>query len=278
VSKRREACLFNCSFENVTTVHDIVDGFWPLLQGCGLGGEPVVGTLNGFSKPVKLITIRSTKTDPTHKGVEGNVETFTKDDSGRIHWTIKVGDSAEAWAKLPGKLLANKKLCTTLTLDYSEIRPAGARLKSYGWISSGDKLLAEAMTAIVDILCQNAGRLLTRINIIDILNWLGSTLSSRRSAEIMLMAYGCSEWVEFTRMKKDYWALNPQRGQSNNSLMFYVKPSKNELNDIFANMVASGGSEPGFINAQEALKRAPWFKGVNPCAEILLGDKSFCLN
>lgn len=41
-------------------------------------------------------------------------------------------------------------------------------------------------------------------------------------------------------------------------------------------MVESGGSEPGFINAQTATKRAPWFKGCNPCAEILLGNKSFC--
>jgi len=41
-------------------------------------------------------------------------------------------------------------------------------------------------------------------------------------------------------------------------------------------MVEAGGSEPGFINATEALRRAPWFNGCNPCVEILLGNKSFC--
>jgi ribonucleoside-triphosphate reductase len=41
-------------------------------------------------------------------------------------------------------------------------------------------------------------------------------------------------------------------------------------------MEEAGGSEPGFINASAARQRAPWFYGVNPCAEILLGDKSFC--
>jgi ribonucleoside-triphosphate reductase len=41
-------------------------------------------------------------------------------------------------------------------------------------------------------------------------------------------------------------------------------------------MESAGGSEPGFINAQEALRRAPWFNGCNPCVEILLGNKSFC--
>jgi len=265
VSKRRESSQFNCSFEKVTTVHDVVDSYWLLLQGCGLGGEPVVGTLSGFSKPVRLTVVRSTKTDHDDKGVEGNVETFVVDKvAGKRHWTIKVGDSAEAWAKLPGKLLANKKICDTLTIDFSEIRPAGARLKSYGWISSGDELLATAMTAIVEIMNRRACQLLTRIDIIDIENWLGSTLSSRRSAEIMLVPYGDPEWVAFARMKKDYWKLNPQRGQSNNSLMFWARPSKDELSDIFSSMVASGGSEPGFINGRAAQKRAPWFKGVNP--------------
>ena len=41
-------------------------------------------------------------------------------------------------------------------------------------------------------------------------------------------------------------------------------------------MKEAGGSEPGFINAEAALTRAPWFKGVNPCVEVLLGNKSFC--
>ena len=279
VSKRRESSQFNCSFERIETVHDVVDSYWLLLQGCGLGFEPVVGTLNGFSKPVRLKIIRSDKTDPNHKGVEGTVETITEDGYGdkmRRHWYIKVGDSAEAWAKLPGKLLAQKKLIDDLTLDFSEIRPAGARLKNYGWISSGDELLAKAMESLVTILNLRAGQLLSRIDILDIENHLGATLSSRRSAEICLVPYGDAEWVDFARAKKDYWIKNPQRGQSNNSLLFYHRPSKEELSDIFGLIVESGGSEPGFINARAALKRAPWFKGANPCAEILLGNKSFC--
>jgi ribonucleoside-triphosphate reductase len=35
-------------------------------------------------------------------------------------------------------------------------------------------------------------------------------------------------------------------------------------------------SEPGFINMEAAQKRAPWCHGINPCAEILLGNKGFC--
>ena len=276
VMKRREATAFNCSFARTETVHDVVDQFWLLLQGCGVGFEPVVGTLSGFSKPVELTIIRSTKTDPQSKGRENNEEYFDVRPNGRIDWTINVGDSAEAWAKLPGKLLANKRICDTLTIDFSEIRPAGVRLKNYGWISSGDELIAKALEAIVYLLNRKASRLLSRMDILDLMNHLGATLSSRRSAEIALVPYGDPEWIEFAKAKKDHWLANPQRTQSNNSLVFYHRPSKDELTDIFNLMIECGGSEPGFINGQAALKRAPWFKGVNPCAEILLGNKSFC--
>lgn len=278
VGQRRESSLFNCSFGRVETVHDVVDALWLLLQGCGVGFEPSVGTLSGFTKPVELEVIRSTKTDNADKGAEGNVETFRYDSLANGYvWTLRVGDSAEAWAKLAGKLLANKRNCSRLVLDFSEIRPAGVRLSGYGWISSGDELLAKALTAIVEILNRSACKLLTRINILDILNWLGSVLSSRRSAEIAVVPYGDPEWIEFAKAKKDYFLTgNPQRNQSNNSLIFYHQPSEDELNDIFHLMVSSGGSEPGFINGQAALARAPWFKGVNPCAEILLGNKNFC--
>lgn len=275
VAKSREASMFNCSFARIETVHDVVDAFWLLLQGCGVGFEPVVGTLSGFTKPVELTVIRSTKTEVTDRGYENNVEQFHKGDSG-YHWVLKVGDSAEAWAKAVGKLLANKRHCDKLTLDFSEIRPAGIRLKGYGWISSGDETISSAFEKIIVLLNKRACRLLSRIDILDILNHLGTTLSSRRSAEIALVPYGDPEWIEFAKAKKDHWIDNPQRAQSNNSLVFYHRPSLAELGDIFRLMVESGGSEPGFINGQAALKRAPWFKGVNPCAEILLANKSFC--
>jgi adenosylcobalamin-dependent ribonucleoside-triphosphate reductase len=268
VAKRREASQFNCSFGRVETVHDVVDAFWLLLQGCGVGFEPVVGTLSGFSLPTEISLIRSTRSG---RGFDQNCEY----DEGDVH-VIQVGDSAEAWAKSIGKLLAYKGRAKQIVLDFSQIRPAGERLSGYGWISSGDTTISEAFEKIANILNRRAGELLDRIDILDILNWLGTCLSSRRSAEIAVMPYGAEQWGEFATAKQDHMRENPQRGQSNNSLLFYQKPTRNELNDIFKLIVDAGGSEPAFINAESALKRAPWFKGVNPCAEILLGNKSFC--
>lgn len=240
---------------------------------CGVGFKPIVGTLNGFAKPIKNIeVVRSTRTEKG--GREHNVETW---DADTKTWTISVGDSAEAWAKSIGKLMAGKYPANTLVLDFSQLRPAGERLKGYGWISSGDGAIAAAYVAISKILNGRADSLLTRIDILDIVNHLGTILSSRRSAEIALFDYGQPEWEEFAVAKKEWWKYNNvHRTQSNNSLVFKEKPARSDLEKIFKLMREAGGSEPGFINEVEALRRAPWFKGANPCVEILLGNKSFC--
>jgi len=273
VAKTREASQFNCSFTHVETVYDVVDVLWLLLQGCGVGFKPIVGTLNGFSKPIKNIrVVRSQRTDKG--GNEYNTESW---DAETKIWTLQIGDSAEAWAKSIGKLLAGKYPADTLVLDFSQLRPAGERLKGYGWISSGDSAISTAYVAISNILNGRADSLLTRMDILDIVNWLGTILSSRRSAEIALFDYGQPEWEEFAVAKKDWWLYNnAHRQQSNNSLVFKEKPSRHDLEHIFHLMQEAGGSEPGFINEVEALRRAPWFKGANPCVEILLGNKSFC--
>ncbi len=122
VAKRREASQFNCAHLKLETIHDVVDSLWLLLQGCGVGFTPVVGTLSGFTSPIKDVqVIRSRRTKKG--GHEGNKETF---DSGT--WTLTVGDSAEAWAKSIGKILAFKGKATSFVLDLSQLRPAGQRL------------------------------------------------------------------------------------------------------------------------------------------------------
>lgn len=273
LSRKRESCMFNCAFTYVETVYDLVDVLWLLLQGCGVGFMPITGTLNGFRIPLQEIKIiRSARAGKG--GIEHNTETF---DPKTQTWTIKVGDSAVAWAKAIGKLVAGKFTARKLVLDFSEIRPAGNRLKGYGWISSGDEQIAKAFQSIAQILSNRADQLLTRMDILDIVNWLGTILSSRRSAQIALFEFGQPEWEDFAMAKKEWWQKgNAHRQQSNNSLLFRTKPSRKQLEKVFEIILDAGGSEPGIINAAEAERRAPWFKGCNPCVEILLGNKCFC--
>lgn len=272
LSRSREASMFNCAFLRVQTVYDIVDSMWLLLNGCGVGFSPVIGTLNGFSAVIpKISFVRSTK-GPDARGREENTESFQNG-----IWTITVGDSAEAWAKALGKVVAGKHRAAELVFDTSEIRGAGARLNGYGWISAGDGPLVKAIESICGVMNRRAGCLLSRIDILDIMNWMGTILSTRRSAEIALFCVDEPEWKEFANAKRHmYEDGNTQREQSNNSLVFNHRPSYAQLSEIFHSMVEGGGSEPGLINAEAARKRAPWWFGMNPCAEILLGDKSFC--
>lgn len=260
-AKAREISMINCSATEIRNVNDVVDAFWLLLNGCGVGFKPYVGTLNGFKKPIKDIQVIRTQRGKSDKGRETNLETFVDGT-----WTISLGDSGEAWAKSIGKLLSGKYDAHTLVFDFSEVRGSGGRLKGYGWISSGDDVVSEIYPKIARLLSAKAGQLLDEIDILDILNYLGVIQTGRRGAEIAFIDYGSTNWERFATAKKDFWLHdNHHRTQSNNSLLFHSKPVVAELESLFDLMLASGGSEPGIINAKELRRRAPYASMTNPC-------------
>lgn len=273
ISRTREASMFNCSFTNAETVWDVVDIFWLLLQGCGVGFRPVTGTLTGFRKYIpKLEIIRSKGT--TEKGREFNEEHW---DPETKTWTISVGDSAEAWAKSIGKLIAGKYPAKKLVLDFYEIRKAGIRLKNYGWLSQGDNGISKAYTKIYEILNAKADSLLSEIDILDIVNLLGTVLSTRRSAQIAILDDTNPKIDEFAMAKSNMWNNgNNHRSQSNNSIIFWNKPTRDELRSRFEQINLGGNGEPGLINGAAMKSRAPWAVGLNPCGEVLLPNKGFC--
>ena len=265
VAQNREASQFNCAFTNVETIYDLVDLFWLLLQGCGVGLRPVAGTLTGFRNYIpELEIVRSHGSNV--KGRETNLESW---DSDTRTWTISVGDSAEAWAKSIGKLVAGKYPAKKLVLDFSEIRKGGIRLKNYGWISQGDKGISTAYAKVFEILNAKADSLLSEIDILDISNLLGTVLSTRRSAEIAVMDNYNPIVGEFAKAKIGMWDEGSgitHRAQSNNSIIFWDKPSKEVLMEYFQMINNGGNGEPGLINGKAMKDRAPWAVGLNPCA------------
>jgi hypothetical protein len=266
--KRREASMFNCAFLETRTVHDMVDAFWLLLQGCGVGFKPASGVLSGFVRKMEHESVFSTKKIGDPKGRENNLESF---DPKTGVWTIDIGDSAEAWAKALGKLIAGKYPAKKIKIVTSEVRAAGVRLKGYGWICSGDAMLQQALKAVCGIMNNYAGKILPKTAIWDIINWLGTVLSSRRSAQIGIIDFGDPEWETIATRKPKGFDSGPDwfRSQSNNTIAFYEKPSKKDLKKLFQLMVDMGGSEPGILNMKAARSRAPWAVGLNPC---LTGD------
>jgi ribonucleoside-diphosphate reductase alpha chain/ribonucleoside-triphosphate reductase len=67
--------------------------------------------------------------------------------------------------------------------------------------------------------------------------------------------------------------LNHRR-MSNNSIAFREKPNKGMLELLFLIMRMEG--EPGFVNLEEAGRRRPNAKGLNPCVEIILDSYGVC--
>lgn len=284
----RAASQFNCSGLELTTVYDMVDGFWLLLNGCGVGGLPRAGTLRGYDQPIPSIQIIPSERDKNFRGRPENIEVKPNIDND-LTWTIQIGDSGMAWAKCLGKLLQPPKgRVKKLVLDFSNVRGRGGRLKGYGWICNGFNVLADALAEIHNILNQCAGNLLTEEEIMDIFNICGTVLSSRRSAQAGLLDAHHPHAEEFSRRKHEYWRCkacgshntrggrclecgrretNDHRRQSNNSLLFWKRPSVDDLCDLlYMNLT---GGEPGFVNATAALRRCPWFRVFNPC---LTGD------
>ncbi len=118
----RACSQFNCAESKAQTVYDVVDISWLLLNGCGVGFRPQVGTLHGYTRPVPGFEIIPSTRDKEYRGPEDNKEVLPTEANG-FTWTIKVGDSAQAWAKAAGKLLnPNAHRASKLVLDFSKVR------------------------------------------------------------------------------------------------------------------------------------------------------------
>lgn len=278
IIRERASGAFNCSFTEVEIPADLVDVFWLLLQGCGVGFLPKPGLLTGLPSTIKnVVTVPSTRLD---RG--GEEDTISIIDRKKSTWIIRFGDSAKSWAKALGKLTAEKPRIETLVLDFSELRPGGKRLRGYGWLSSGWEPLAKGINGIVEIMRCRGEDLLTAIDIGDIVNWLGTVLSSRRAAEAWLEIVEETEWlpilrkhIDFIDAKTDRWERGEsQREQSNNSLAFLRRPSIETIENLLKKILNTG--DPGFVNLAEARRRAPEARGFNPCYEIILPSKGFC--
>ena len=274
-ARRRESSQFNCAFLEIETVFDFVDAFWLLLQGCGVGFKPVPGCLHGFATYIPRLTIVASARE-CRGGDEQNREMY---DADARQWRIVIGDSAEAWAKSLGKLLAGKYHgCGELILDFGQIRPPGSIIEGYGWTCQGYAALSDAYRKIFQILNRHAGQMLPFAAIHDIMNLVGTVLSSRRSAQMAIRDYD-KDWRQFAAFKYDHFRRHVNqtwREQSNNTLDFQVQPGRSELEELLEVIVRWGGSEPGLRNAAAARCRAPWSRGTNPCGEILLPNRGFC--
>ena len=198
---------------------------------------------------------------------------------------IIVKDSKEGWAKAFRQLLALLWAGEIPQWDVSQVRPAGARLKTFGGRASGPAPLVDLFNFTIKVFKGAQGRKLSSIECHDLMCKVGEVVvvgGVRRSAMISLSN------LSDDRMRHaksgDWWTNNPQRALANNSVSYTEKPDSLSFMREWMALVESGSGERGVFNREASKKQAakydrrdPSFDfGTNPCSEIILRPYQFC--
>ncbi|HEY9819094.1 MAG TPA: hypothetical protein V6D20_25275 [Candidatus Obscuribacterales bacterium] len=257
--ERDNTCAYNCSYLPVDDPKSFDEAMFILLCGTGVG----------FSVERQFV----------QKLPEVPEQMFKSDT------TIMVKDSKEGWAKSLRQLIALLYSGEIPKWDVSKVRPAGAKLKTFGGRASGPGPLVELFNFVVNIFVNAKGRKLSSIECHDIMCKIGEVVvvgGVRRSAMISLSN------LSDDRMRHaksgQWWENNPQRALSNNSTCYTEKPDMETFLREWTALVESKSGERGIFNRVASKKQAAkngrrdpeWEFGTNPCSEIILRPYQFC--
>jgi len=199
--------------------------------------------------------------------------------------TIVVKDSKEGWAKAFRQLLALLWAGEIPQWDIGLVRPAGARLKTFGGRASGPAPLVELFNFAITTFKAAQGRKLSSIECHDLMCFIGQIVvvgGVRRSAMISLSN------LSDDRMRHaksgQWWETAPWRALANNSVGYTEKPDMETFMREWIALVASKSGERGVFNRQACIdlavkhgRRDPNHEfGCNPCSEISLRPYQFC--
>jgi ribonucleoside-diphosphate reductase alpha chain len=199
--------------------------------------------------------------------------------------TVVVKDSKEGWAKALRQVIALLYSGEIPKWDVSAVRPAGARLKTFGGRASGPAPLIDLFNFVVAKFKEAQGRKLSSIECHDIMCKIGEVVvvgGVRRSAMISLSN------LSDDRMRHaksgQWWENEPQRALANNSTSYTEKPDAVSFMREWMALVESGSGERGIFNRQASKKQAAKNGrrdadqdfGTNPCSEIILRPYQFC--
>ena len=268
--RRDNIAGYNCSYTATAKPKSFDEVLYILMCGTGVG----------FSVEREFI-----KTLPTI------AEEFQDSDT-----TIVVQDSKMGWAKAYRELFSLLIGGQVPKWDTSKVRPAGARLKTFGGRASGPEPLEDLFKFTVNTFRGAAGRKLTSLECHDIVCKIAEIVvvgGVRRSALISLS----SLTDERMRDAKSgaWWEADPQRALANNSVSYKEKPEPGIFMEEWLALYKSKSGERGIFNREAAQKQTRrsnkirlemdenyrirednWDFGTNPCSEIILRDKEFC--
>lgn len=255
-------CAYNCSFIAIQKLEDFAEIMYISMCGTGVG----------FSVE------------------RANVEMLPqiKKQAGKKLPTHVIADSKEGWCDAMTLGLKTWFDGKDIDFDFSQLRPAGARLKTMGGKSSGPEPLRRALTFARAKVLAKQGRRLSDIDAHDIACKIGECVVAggvRRSAMISLSDLDSAE-MRSAKMGQFYFN-EPQRSMANNSAVYLEKPGAETFLDEWLSLVKSKSGERGLFNRGglasqiparrlKALKNDVSRIGCNPCGEILLQPKQFC--
>ena len=257
--RRDNVAGYNCSFLTVDSPRAFDEAMYILMCGTGLG----------FSVERQEVT-----------KLPVIAEEFFDSET-----VISVQDSKLGWASAYRELISMLYAGRVPKYDLSLLRPAGARLKTFGGRSSGPGPLDELFNFTINTFKNAAGRKLTSIECHDIMCKIGDIVvvgGVRRSALISLSNLS-DERMRHAKSGK-WWEQNGQRALANNSVAYSEKPDMDIFIREWLALIESKSGERGIFNIQAAQKLASkngrrdgsLVRGTNPCSEILLRNKQFC--
>lgn len=257
--ERQNVAGYNCSYLPIDDPKAFDEAMYILLCGTGVG----------FSVEQKYVNKLPEVPD-------------TLFDSNTV---VVVRDSKEGWAKALRQVIALLYAGEIPKWDVSSVRPAGARLKTFGGRASGPEPLNDLFKYTVAKFKGAAGRKLTSLEAHDILCKIGEVVvvgGVRRSAMISLSDLSDDRMAH--AKAGNWWDGNTQRALANNSAVYDTKPSVGQFMREWSSIYESHSGERGIFNRYASETQASrngrrelgkeW--GTNPCSEIILRPYQFC--
>ena len=198
---------------------------------------------------------------------------------------IVVKDSKGGWAKGLRQLIALLYAGEIPAWDVSLVRPAGAKLKTFGGRASGPAPLVDLFNFVVNTFTNAKGRRLSSIECHDLMCKIGEVVvvgGVRRSAMISLS--NLSDDRMRNAKSGNWWEHEGQRALANNSVAYTERPDMETFLAEWTSLVKSKSGERGIFSRVASRKQAAknnrrnvdYEFGTNPCSEIILRPNQFC--
>jgi len=262
--KKENIAGYNCSYVKVDNPRSFDEVLYILMNGTGVG----------FSVEEEYVAQLPIVAEEFH-------ETDT---------TIVVADSKLGWAKAYKELLSLIWQGQIPKWDLSNVRPAGAPLKTFGGRASGPEPLDELFKFTINTFQNSAGRKLKPVEAHDIVCKIAEIVvvgGVRRSALISLSNLQ-DETMRHAKSGQ-WWENNKQRALANNSVNYKEKPDIGTFMREWLSLYDSKSGERGIYNSMSAKKQVESLNneeeirrepredfGTNPCSEIILRSREFC--